>query len=69
MVRSVKNDPRIKRVGGASDETAALVSRVQVLKVRSTGGTTSSFVRFKCKEANDFKPNVCIGERTSRSLL
>ena len=38
MVRSVKNDPRIKRVGGASDETAALVSRVQVLKVGSTGG-------------------------------
>ena len=56
MVRLVTKDPRIKRVVGASDETAALVSRVQALEAKSTGATTSSIVRFRC------------GEKTSRSL-
>ena len=42
MVRLVTNDPRIKRIVAASDETANIISRVQHLEARSTEAATSS---------------------------
>ena len=60
-------DHRIKRIIEASDDTATLVSKVQALEAKSTGATTTSRVRFRWKEASDFKPNVWTSEKTTES--
>ena len=65
MVRLVTNDPRIKRIVDASEETATIVSRVQALEARSADTATISHMRFRSKEARDFKPNVWTGETTT----
>ena len=61
MVRLVTNDPRIKRIVDASEETSTIVSRVQALEARSADTATTSTMRFRSKEASDFKPNVWTG--------
>ena len=42
MVKRVTNDPRIKRIVDASEETATIVSRVQALEARSADTATTS---------------------------
>ena len=68
MVRLVTNDPRIKRIVDASEETATFVSRVQALEARSVDTATVSVKRFRSKEASDSKPNVWTGEKTKESF-
>ena len=50
LVRLVTNDPRIKRIVDASEETATIVSRVQALEARSPDTATISPMRFRSKE-------------------
>ena len=68
MVRLVTNDPRIKRIVDASEETATIVSRVQALETRSAATATTNPMRFWSKEASDFKPNVWTGEKMNESF-
>ena len=68
MVRLVTNDPRIKRIVDASEETATIVSRVQALEARSADTATTSPMRFRSKEPSGFKPNVWTGEKTKESF-
>ena len=68
MVRLVTNDPRIKRIVDASEETATIVSRVQALEARSADIATTSPMRFRSEEASDFKPNVWTGEKMNESF-
>ena len=67
MVRLVTNDPRIKMIVDASEETATIVSRVQALEAKSADTATMSPMRFRSKEASDFKPNGWTGEKTNES--
>ena len=67
-VRLVTNDPRIRRIFDASEETATIVSRVQALEARSADTATTSPMRFWSKEASDFKPNVWTGEKMNESF-
>ena len=68
MVRLVTNDPRIKRIVDASEETATIVSRGQALEAKSADTATISHMRFRSKEASDFKTNVWTGEKTNESF-
>ena len=50
MVRLVTNDPRIKRIVDASEETATISSRAQTREARSADTATMSPMRFRSKE-------------------
>ena len=68
MVRLVTNDPRIKTIVDASEDTATIISRVQALEARSADTATMSPMRLRSKEASDLKPNVWTGEKTNESF-